>query len=195
MASSSSFNVNPDVNSNTTIITRESKRKKIRKMKQTNTNNQLQQHHQSLRKWKSSTTHQIYSKNLVKALRTRTSPSTARTLRHTADRVLATAAKGKTRWSRAMLTNNLKFKHKKSKRVKVTGNIRFKKPEVKRSSSALYRKARVLGRLVPGCRNVSFPNLLEETIDYIAALQMQIRAMNAITGRFTGSDRLGSNSS
>ncbi|CAA6662212.1 unnamed protein product [Spirodela intermedia] len=42
------------------------------------------------------------------------------------------------------------------------------------------RKVKVLARLVPGCRKLPIPLLLEEASDYIAALEMQIRAMNTL---------------
>lgn len=202
---SSFFISNPEANSNS-ISSRESKCKKRRKI-ETN-NNQIEQQQQfqiDRTRWKSDAEHQIYSTKLVEALRNRSSSTPAagaRAVRDTADRVLAVAAKGKTRWSRAILTNRLRLqmnmiKHKKSKKVKVTGDIRSKKPVAKKNLPALQRKVRVLGRLVPGCRKLSFPNLLEEATDYIAALEMQVRAMTAITGLLTSSaassDRLGSN--
>ncbi|KAB1227393.1 hypothetical protein CJ030_MR1G020882 [Morella rubra] len=132
----------------------------------------------------------IYSTKLVEALRhvrqnslpTSKSPS-GREIRHAADRVLAVAAKGRTRWSRAILASRLSLrlansrKHRKAKPGKVTGCSRLKRPEKKRSLPAVQKKVKVLGRLVPGCRKVSFPNLLEEATDYIAALEMQVRAM------------------
>lgn len=45
---------------------------------------------------------------------------------------------------------------------------------------AVQRKVKVLSRLVPGCRKQTLPVVLEETTDYIAAMEMQIRAMTAI---------------
>ena len=45
---------------------------------------------------------------------------------------------------------------------------------------AVQRKVKVLSRLVPGCRKQTLPVVLEETTDYIAAMEMQIRAMTAL---------------
>ncbi|KAA8545264.1 hypothetical protein F0562_020048 [Nyssa sinensis] len=197
---------NSEANSNRSL---ESKRKKTRKI---GIENQLEE---AKLRWKSEAEQQIYSSKLIQALRqvgqNTFSPETAsavgvRDIRDTADRVLAVTAKGRTRWSRAILTTPLRLKlskinnqHKKQKKVKVTGNIRSKKPVAKKRMPALQPKVRVLGRLIPGCRKLSFPNLLEETTDYIAALEMQVRTLSALTGLLTGaaplaaSDRLGWN--
>ncbi|KAG2695806.1 hypothetical protein I3843_07G030200 [Carya illinoinensis] len=161
-------------------------------------------------RWRSESEQRIYSTKLVEAIRQvrrNSSPenkvSSGRDIRDAADGVLAVAAKGRTRWSRAILASRLRLrlahnnmKHKKARVAKVTGSIRSKMPEKKRSIPALQRKAKVLSRLVPGCRKVSFPNLLEETTDYISALEMQVRAMAALTELLTGSpvDRLTSTS-
>ncbi|XP_054803029.1 transcription factor bHLH147-like [Prosopis cineraria] len=156
--------------------------------------------------WRSETEQRIYSSKLVEALRRvlRQSPSSAakprlgRDVREIADRVLAVTAKGRTRWSRAILASPLsrrKF-HRQHKKVK-KGVNGLKKPEVSRERRRLptvQRKARVLSRLVPGCRKASLPSLLEETTDYISALEMQVRAMTALTellGCGTPADRLG----
>ncbi|XP_059439057.1 transcription factor bHLH149 [Corylus avellana] len=157
-------------------------------------------------RWRSDREQRIYSTKLFEALRqVRRNSSQAfkvsggREVRAAADRVLAVSAKGRTRWSRAILTSRLGLrlgcnKHKKAKVGKVTGSSRLKRPAKKRHLPAVQRKAKVLSRLVPGCRKVSFPNLLEEASDYIAALEMQVRAMTALTELLTGApvDRLGS---
>ncbi|KAA8536729.1 hypothetical protein F0562_029207 [Nyssa sinensis] len=203
---------NPEANSNRS---RESKRKKRRKM---GSGNQIEENKMEPARWKTEAEQQIYSSKLIAALRqvrqnststVTASPAGGRVIRETADRVLAVSAKGRTRWSRAILTNPLRLKlsrinnkHKKHKKMKVTGDVRSKKPVANKRLPALQQKVRVLGRLVPGCRKLSFPNLLEEATDYIAALEMQVRAMTALTGLLTGagvrpeavsSDRLGSN--
>jgi len=160
-------------------------------------------------RWRSEREQRIYSTKLFEALRRvrrNSSPafkvSGGLQVREAADRVLAVSAKGRTRWSRAILTSRLglrlgcnnKHKKAKAKAGKVSGSSRLKRPAKNMHLPAVQRKAKVLSRLVPGCRKVSFPNLLEEASDYIAALEMQVRAMTALTELLTGSpvDRLGS---
>ncbi|KAE9602558.1 putative transcription factor bHLH family [Lupinus albus] len=141
-------------------------------------------------KWKSQTQQHIYSSKLHQALTTSPPPRGFKAVREAADRVLAATAKGRTRWSRAILIHRLKFGKRKNKRQKLTtaatGISRWRKPRVSvlrlkgKGLPAVQRKMKFLGRLVPGCRKESLPVILEETIDYIPALEMQIRAMNAL---------------
>ena len=52
---------------------------------------------------------------------------------------------------------------------------------------AVQKKVRFLGRLVPGCKKERLPVILEEAIDYIPALEMQVRAMTALADLLLGS--------
>ncbi|KAK6805101.1 hypothetical protein RDI58_002885 [Solanum bulbocastanum] len=188
MASSQTVS-NPDVNSS---HSRESKRKKRRKIGDAGEIEPQTSLDQS--RWRTDTEQQIYSSKLLQALRhvrrSNDNPSpvnAGRAVRETADRVLAVTAKGRSRWSRAILTGRLSLRlsqiNKKHKKAKLnSGNIKSKKPAAKKRLPALQRKVRVLGRLVPGCQKLPFTNLLEETNDYISALQMQIKAMTFLTG-------------
>lgn len=147
----------------------------------------------SLRKWRTDREHKIYSSKLLEALRRvhSSTPATealqrSRVIREAADRVLAVAARGRTRWSRAILSNrklNLKRRQPARSSLQSTfsaaGNRGGSTSKTNRSR-LLKGKAAVLGRLVPGGRKLSFPMLLEEASDYIAALQMQVRAMSAL---------------
>ncbi|KAL2921112.1 hypothetical protein RDABS01_012603 [Bienertia sinuspersici] len=212
MESSPSVVANPVASSSNRA--RESRRRK-KKMK---TNHQQQQQ-SSLNStnpndiekfsWKSETTQQVYSSKLLQALRqVRLSPDTSssstssaaprrsRAVREAADKALAVAARGRTRWSRAILTNRLRLKFLNKKlhrrqRVTATGVNRSppqRKPRLEilklkgkgNSLPAVQRKVKTLGRLVPGCRKEPLPVILEEATDYIPALEMQIRAMRGI---------------
>lgn len=149
-------------------------------------------------RWRSDNEQRIYSTKLVEALRqvrqgstSSSSPAGGRSVKEAADRVLAVAAKGATRWSRAILTSRLRLSKRLQKRRKarVTGDNRSKTTDVSRDRRrlpAVQRKVKVLSRLVPGCRKAPLPNLLEETSDYIAALEMQVRAMTALTQLLSG---------
>ncbi|XP_047946040.1 transcription factor bHLH149-like [Salvia hispanica] len=134
-------------------------------------------------RWRTQAEQLTYSSKLVDALR---SPNSA-SVRAAADRVLAVSARGKTRWSRAILTNRLSLRlahiHKKAPKPKPAAG---KSRSTKKKLAPVQKKVKVLSRLVPGCRKVSLPNLLEETTDYIAALEMQVRAMTFLTALLNG---------
>lgn len=148
----------------------------------------------TLMRWRSESDQNNYSKKLIEALSRINSPATTKPraagqVRETADRVLATSAKGRTRWSRAILGKwkKLRRHHKKVKKA-ANGLNRagIVKQRMTRRLPAVQKKTRVLGRLVPGCRKVPLPNLLEEATDYISALEMQVRAMTALAELLAG---------
>ncbi|XP_073024617.1 transcription factor bHLH148-like isoform X1 [Primulina eburnea] len=198
--SSSLLSPNPAVNPDRSA-TRRTRKNKIQR--EESLGNISQQQNPPIQ-WKSDAQQQIYSSKLLQALRQvregNCSPaqkSAPRRVREAADKVLAATAKGRSRWSRAMLTNRLKIKfmkkHNIAKRqqsvitVVTRGNSRStKKSKVRilrlktKSLPAVQRKTRVLSRLVPGCRQQPLPVVLEEATDYIAALEMQVRAMTAL---------------
>ncbi|OIV91785.1 hypothetical protein TanjilG_14364 [Lupinus angustifolius] len=176
----------------TTDLSRDHHTKKKKLLKHHNQN----QHHQHNHvKWKSHKHQQIYSSKLRQALTTLNLAGNrnGKELKEAADRLLAVTAKGRTRWSRAILTNRLKLKFRKQhKRKRVvyssTGSDRFKKKTrfsvfglKGKTVPGFQRKVKVLGRLVPGCRKEPLPVILEEAIDYIPALEMQVRAMTALS--------------
>lgn len=152
-------------------------------------------------RWKTLGEHQSYSSKLLEALRhaggTSKSPSPtsahaplrSRVVRDAADRVLAVAARGRTRWSRAILSNSCGLRLRRKRRIVPPRSSRranrgspslLGASATAKKAPSMERKVKVLARLVPGCRKLPFPSLLEEASDYIAALEMQIRAMNAL---------------
>ncbi|KAL7119946.1 hypothetical protein ACP275_02G093100 [Erythranthe tilingii] len=147
-------------------------------------------------KWRTEVEQQIYSSKLIDALRHLRRPESAKAtssaVRDAADRVLASSARGKTRWSRAILTRRLSLRlahiNKKHRRVAkpAAADFRRNKPAVRDELPPLRRKVKALSRLVPGCRKLKLPNLLEETTDYIAALEMQVKALTFITALLNG---------
>ncbi|CAL4939095.1 unnamed protein product [Urochloa decumbens] len=161
-------------------------------------------------KWRKRREHEIYSSKLLEAIRLVRAGSSAaagprgRAVREAADRALAVAARGSTHWSRAILASShrrrLQSVHRARLRAPASPSKRHGAAtsacaSASSSTSAaghgsgtppLARRARMLGRLVPGCRKLSFPTLLEETTDYIEALHMQIRVMTALAEALSG---------
>lgn len=163
----------------------------------------------SLQKWRSEKQQQIYSTNIVQALRdlrisADSNPSATPSprgggiaVRDAAYRSLAVTARGRTLWSRAILSKAVKVKLRFRKQnrprnsnppsmVSITGNNRLRKKRAAalrlkaKGLPAVQRKVKLLSRLIPGCRKQPLPVVLEETTDYIVAMEMQIRALNAI---------------
>ena len=149
-------------------------------------------------KWRTPRAQQAYSSKLIQALRlvrtggTPTCSASAPAVRDAAYRALAFAARGRSRWSRAILAR--------SRRCRALHCLRARRPPPPRPRKrqqqqqqqqggeteewrpgGLAGRAKVLGRLVPGCRSLSLPALLAEVSDYIAALEMQVRAMGQLT--------------
>ncbi|GAA0138234.1 DNA-binding transcription factor [Lithospermum erythrorhizon] len=194
MDSTSSISNNPDTDLNTS-------RKKKRKIDIDNGAQSSELCSQiDPTRWTNPTNQQIYSSKLVQALGNN-SCNGGNEVRDMANRVLATTSKGKTRWSRAILTNQLSMrlnlinrKHKRAKAAKMRSKVarnNNKKKNNKEEVPLLEQKVRVLGRLVPGCKKVPFPSLLEETTDYIGALEMQVRAMTFLTQLLGGAAEAG----
>ncbi|KAJ0978643.1 hypothetical protein J5N97_014117 [Dioscorea zingiberensis] len=131
--------------------------------------------------WRTEREQKLYSSKLLEALRRvrgAESPATTRSraVREAADRALAVAARGRTRWSRAILSSRAILLKARTRRPSNPDRVKRTGP-----AGPVFQKARVLGRLVPGCRSLSFSKLLEEASDYIAALEMQVRTMSALT--------------
>uniref|UniRef100_A0ACD5VH22 Uncharacterized protein n=1 Tax=Avena sativa TaxID=4498 RepID=A0ACD5VH22_AVESA len=155
-------------------------------------------------KWRSGTQERIYGRRLLDALRATRSGAPQhpqpRAVKEAADSALALTARGQSRWSRAILLAGAASCRRRRVLVKAGGKIRrHPRPQARAAAAAAKAAAaasaseppmlkerkvkdrlRVLGRLVPGCRKLQAPDLLEEAADYVAALEMQVKAMRAL---------------
>nr|QDH08945.1 transcription factor bHLH149-like isoform X2 [Cymbidium sinense] len=148
----------------------------------------------SLSRWRTSKQNRIYSAKLFDALRRirqTDSPVKPRSqsVKVAADRALAVTAGGRTRWSNAILAG--RSIRRKNRRIRPAGG--GERPTKLLSAArrsvkipAVERKVKFLGRLVPGCRKLPLPSLLEEATDYIAALEMQVRVMASLAEKLSG---------
>ncbi|CAN0855340.1 Transcription factor bHLH148 [Linum grandiflorum] len=223
MASPMMISSNPVTNNTASNADRSRRKKKKKSLAAAQSNGQkLNQDHA---KWKTEAQQQIYSSKLIQALSqvqlnpsSPSAPRRGRAVREAADQALAVAARGRSRWSRAILTSRIKLKFRKQQQHKrqqqyhhqqqqhrlvstAAGGGRSRKPRVSvlrlrgKTLPAVQRKVRLLGRLVPGCRKEPMPVILEEATDYIAALEMQVRAMSALAELLSGSSNQNASSS
>ncbi|URE21198.1 hypothetical protein MUK42_25004 [Musa troglodytarum] len=142
-------------------------------------------------KWRTAAQERIYRRRLLEALRATASGAGPRAVKEAADSALALTARGQSQWSRAILLGRCRPRRKLL--LKAGGKVRRGRrrprpaapvPVAAAAPAPAGKKVRdrlrVLGRLVPGCRQLSAPNLLEEAADYVAALEMQVKAMRAL---------------
>ncbi|XP_010449837.1 PREDICTED: transcription factor bHLH147-like [Camelina sativa] len=189
---------------NQTSVDYDQPRRKQRKKKKAYSSQPQPPSQSSVEKWRSEKQQQIYSTNIIQSLRELRISSAAKpssstsprgrggvAVRDTAYRSLAVTARGRTLWSRAILSKAVKLKFRKQNRSRdsiTTGNV-YNRLSKKRATvmrlkgkgrPAVQRKVKLLSRLIPGCRKQPLPVVLEETTDYIVAMEMQIRALNAL---------------
>nr|GMD73969.1 transcription factor bHLH148-like [Ipomoea batatas] len=165
----------PNTVTNTASRAAASRRRKKKRSQAPSAESRDASDNNSAAEWKSEAQQQVYSSRLLGALRmlrlsppsSPAAPKGGRAVREVADRVLAVTAKGRS--SRLPKKPRLSILRLKMKNL----------PTVQ-------RKARVLGRIVPGCRKQPLPVILEEATDYIAALEMQVRAMSALADLLSG---------
>ncbi|XP_020087967.1 transcription factor bHLH148-like [Ananas comosus] len=132
-------------------------------------------------KWRTGAQQRAYGRRLLAALRA----ARARAVKEAADSALALTAGGQSRWSRAVL---LARRRKPLLLKSSAGKLRRRRrrrlppppPAPSPAKPKVKERLRLLGRLVPGCRKLPAPSLLEETADYVAALEMQVKAMRAL---------------
>lgn len=134
-------------------------------------------------KWRSAEQQRIYGRWLIEALlAARSGPTGPWVIKKAADSALALSARPQSHWSRAILVGRSRGGNVMLK-PKAGGNIRplrrFQQPGKLAAAQMEGRKVRnrlrLLSRLVPGCRKLPTASVLAETVDYVAALQMQVR--------------------
>ncbi|KAK8312286.1 hypothetical protein V6Z12_D01G030700 [Gossypium hirsutum] len=168
--------MNPSTNMNS-----DRRKMMMKKKKPMIKENQINQSHT---RWKSETQHHLSLEN--GSTPSLSAPRGGRAVREATDKALAITAKGKTRWSRAILTGRLKLKFRKRGSAADKPRVSISKLKA-RSTPNVLRKVKVLGRLVLGCRKEPLPVILEKATDYIATLEMQVRAMTTLAELLSGS--------
>ncbi|KAH0876977.1 hypothetical protein HID58_064371 [Brassica napus] len=141
----------------------ESRQKRRRLSETAKEADSLEINQESSKRWRTNRVQQIFASKLVEALR----------------RVHQRSNDGG-----SVLATRVRASLEKHKKVKITGTRKPRKDTATERKHiklpAAERKLKILGQLVLGCRKVTVPNLLDEATDYIAALEMQVRAMESL---------------
>lgn len=141
-------------------------------------------------RWRNASKERAYRRRLVEILRSaavnaRSSSGGPCAIKEAADSALAMTAHGRSRWSRAILFGRRCRGGGGRKLVAKAGGIRRRltsaPPLPTKKGSKVGHRLRALGRLVPGCRKLPALTLLEEAADYLAALEMQAKALRELT--------------
>ncbi|KAG6521056.1 transcription factor bHLH150-like [Zingiber officinale] len=139
-------------------------------------------------KWRATAQQRVYGRRLLDALRA-TAGGGARAVKAAADSALALTARGQSRWSRAILLGRRRNRNRRNL-LQIKDKIRSDRGRTRPASAPRGTdRLRVLRRLVPGCRKLSAASVLEEAADYVAALEMQVKAMRALADAFSGAAR------
>ncbi|WOL04723.1 transcription factor bHLH147-like [Canna indica] len=133
-------------------------------------------------KWRTAEQDRVFCRRLLDALRAAASCGPP-TVKEAADSALAITARGESRWSQVVLLG--RHHRRKLLRLKANGQIRRGCRRMRPAVAAVGgRKVgdrlRLLRRLVSGCRKLSVRSVLEDAADYVAALEMQVKAMRAL---------------
>ncbi|XP_042460299.1 transcription factor bHLH150-like [Zingiber officinale] len=141
-------------------------------------------------RWRSSSKERAYRRRLVEVLCSAAANSRSSgpcSIKEAADSALATTAHGRSRWSRAILfARRCRGGGSSSRKLLAkAGGTRCRltsaPPPPTKKGNKLGHRLRALGRLVPGCRKLPALTLLEEAADYLAALEMQAKALRDLT--------------
>ncbi|KAG6538773.1 transcription factor bHLH150-like [Zingiber officinale] len=140
-------------------------------------------------RWRNSSKERAYRRRLVEVLCSAAANSRSSgpcSIKEAADSALATTAHGRSRWSRAILfARRCRGSGSSRKLLAKAGGTRCRltsaPPPPTKKGNKLGHRLRALGRLVPGCRKLPALTLLEEAADYLAALEMQAKALRDLT--------------
>ncbi|XP_074560340.1 transcription factor bHLH148-like, partial [Curcuma longa] len=146
-------------------------------------------------RWRNSSKESAYRRRLVEVLRSaalNARSSGPCSIKEEVDSALAMTAHGRSRWSRAILfARRCRGRKLLAKAGGTRRRVTSAPPLSTKKGNKLGHQLRALGRLVPGCRKLPALILLEEAADYLAALDMQAKALRELTDVLSAAESCG----